>query len=91
MTILNPNATRVINTTNTTATTINYHYDDDNDNNNQMVYAQPGIRPRKWDAQNSLGIGDTNGLPNLGRTIRPSDSQLKKKNEKKKKRKEPAK
>ena len=41
----------------------------------QMVYAQSGIRPRKWDAQNLLGFWDKNGSSNLGQTTRPSDSQ----------------
>ena len=30
-----------------------------------MVYAQPRIHPRKWDAQNSLGFWGTNGSSNL--------------------------
>ena len=34
-----------------------------------MVYAQPRIRPWKWDAQNSLGFWDKNGSSNLGQTI----------------------
>ena len=44
-----------------------------------MVYTQPGIRSRKWDAQNSLWYWDTNGSCNLGQTTSPSDSQKKKK------------
>ena len=42
-----------------------------------MVYAQPRICSRKWDAQNSLGFWKPNGLSNLGQTNRPSDSQQK--------------
>ena len=45
-----------------------------------MAYAQPGISPREWDAQSSLGVWCRNGSPNL----RHSDS--KKKKEKRKKR-----
>ena len=44
-----------------------------------MIYAQPRIRPGKWDAQNSLGFWDTNGSPILGQTTRHSDSQQKNK------------
>ena len=44
-----------------------------------MVYAQPGICLRKWDAQNSLGFWDTNRLSNLGQTTKLRDSQQKKK------------
>ena len=51
-----------------------------------MVYAQLGIRPNKWDAQNSLEFWDTNGSSNLDQTTRPSDSQKKKKKKEKKKR-----
>ena len=40
-----------------------------------LVYAQPRIHPRKWDAQNSLGFANTNGSSNLGPTTRHSDSQ----------------
>ena len=43
-----------------------------------MVYAQIRISPRKWDAQNSLGFWDTNGLSNLSQTTRPSESKQKK-------------
>ena len=39
-----------------------------------MVYSQPRILPRKWGAQNSLGLWDTNGSSNLNQTTRPSDS-----------------
>ena len=48
-----------------------------------MIYAQPRIRPRKRDAQNSFAFWDTNGSSNLGHTTRPSDSQKKKKQKKK--------
>ena len=50
-----------------------------------MVCTQPRIRPEKWDAQNSLGWGNTNGSSNLGQTTRPSDSQQKDKKQKQKK------
>ena len=43
-----------------------------------MVYVPPRICPGGLDAQNSLGIWDTNGSPNLGQMTRPSDSQQKK-------------
>ena len=43
----------------------------------QNVYALTRIRPRKWDAQNSLGFSATNGSSNLGQSIWPSDSQQK--------------
>ena len=33
-----------------------------------MVYVQPRIHPRKWDAQNSLVFWDRNGSSNLGQT-----------------------
>ena len=57
----------------------------------QVVYAQPRICPRKWNAQNSLGFWDTNGSPNLAQTTRPIDNQQqKKKKEKKKEKREPA-
>ena len=32
-----------------------------------MVYAQPRICPREWDAQTLLGFWDTNGSPNPAR------------------------
>ena len=40
-----------------------------------MLNGQPRIRPLEWDAKNSLGFGVTNGSPNIGKTIRPTDSQ----------------
>ena len=43
----------------------------------QIVYAQSSICPGKWDAQDSLGFWDTNGSPNPGQIIRPSDSHKK--------------
>ena len=46
--------------------------------NEQMVYTQPRIHPRKWNAQTSLGFWKTNGSPNLSQMIRPSDGQQKK-------------
>ena len=49
-----------------------------------MIYAQPLIRPGKWDAQTSLAIWDTNGSHNLGLTTKPRDSQKKKKKKGKK-------
>ena len=49
----------------------------------QMVYGQPRIRPREWDAQNSLGFCDANRSP---KKTSPSYSQKKKK----KKKREPA-
>ena len=53
-----------------------------------MVYAQPRIRPRKCNVQNSLGFCDSNGSFNLGQTTRPGHRQKKKKKRKKKKKKE---
>ena len=44
---------------------------------NQIVFAQTGIHPRKWDAQNSLGLWDTIKSPNPSLGTRPSDSQRK--------------
>ena len=32
----------------------------------QMIYAQTRMSPRKWSAQNSLGLWDKNRSPNLG-------------------------
>ena len=51
-----------------------------------MVYTQPKIRPKKWDAQISLRFWDKNESANLGKTTTPSDGQKtrKKKKEKKK-------
>ena len=43
-----------------------------------MVYSLPRIRPRKWDAENSVGFWDTNGSSNLGQATRPRDSQQQK-------------
>ena len=43
-----------------------------------MVYAQTRICPGKWDAKNSRGFGDTNGLPNPGQKIRPWDKRIQK-------------
>ena len=43
----------------------------------QMIYTQPRIRPRKWDAQTSLRFWDTNGSLNLSQVTRSSDSQQK--------------
>ena len=43
----------------------------------QEVYAQPGIRPREWDVQNSLGFWDTNGSSNLDQMTRHSDGHKK--------------
>ena len=59
------------------------------DHYKKMVYAQPGIRPRKWDAQSSLGFWDTDGSSNLGRTTRPCESQQQQQQQQQKKR-EPA-
>ena len=42
-----------------------------------MVNAQTKIGPWEWDAQNSLGFWDINRSPNLGQTIRPSNSKKK--------------
>ena len=36
----------------------------------QMVYAQPRICPGEWYTQTPLGLGDTNGSPNLGQMTR---------------------
>ena len=49
------------------------------------MYAQPRIRPAKWDSQTSLRFWDINGSLNLGQTTRPSDSQQKKRRKKKEK------
>ena len=43
----------------------------------KMLYPQPGIRSRKWDAQHSLGFWDTKVSSNLGLTIRPSKEKSK--------------
>ena len=43
----------------------------------QLVYAQPGIRPGKWDAHTFLGFWDTNGSPNLSQKTRPYNNQQK--------------
>ena len=51
------------------------------------IYTQLGIRPGEWDAQNSLGILDTNRSYNSGQKTRPRDNQQQKK-KKKRKRKE---
>ena len=37
-----------------------------------MVFAQTKISPRQWDAKNSLGFCDRNGLPNLDQKNRSS-------------------
>ena len=44
----------------------------------QVVYAQPGICQREWNAQTSLKFWDTNRSLNLGQTTRHNDSQQKK-------------
>ena len=49
----------------------------------QVVYAKPGISPREWDAQSSLGFRYTNGSPNLGQMTILNNSQKKKKRKKK--------
>ena len=43
-----------------------------------MVYDQPSICPREWDAQNPMGFWHANGSPNLGQTTRPYNNQQKK-------------
>ena len=51
-----------------------------------MVYAQPGVRPRKWDAENSSGFEIlTDHL--ISQTTIPSDKQQQKK---RKEKREPA-
>ena len=45
-----------------------------------MVYTQPRIRPRKWDAHSFLGFWNTNGSSNVDQTTRPTDCQQKKEN-----------
>ena len=40
----------------------------------QKLYAPTSIRPREFDAWNSLGFCDTNWSPNPGQKIRPSDN-----------------
>ena len=42
-----------------------------------MVYAQPRICPREWDAQIPLEFWDTNRSPNLGKKTRPSNNKKK--------------
>ena len=49
----------------------------------ELVYAQLGICPRKWDEKSFQGFLDKNGSPNLGQTTKPIDSQQKKKKKKK--------
>ena len=44
-----------------------------------MVYTQPRICPREWDAESSQGFWDINGSPNLGETNRPYNNQQQKK------------
>ena len=46
-----------------------------------MVYAQPRIRLREWDAQIPLGFWHTNWSPNLGQMTRSYNNQQKKKRE----------
>ena len=46
----------------------------------QVVYAQPGICPRKWDTQSSLGFWDIDASADLSQMTRSGDSQQKKKN-----------
>ena len=53
----------------------------------QIVYSQPRICPRRWDALTSPGFWKTNGSPNLGQTTRPNNSQQQKKKKKKEKKK----
>ena len=53
----------------------------------QMVYAQPRILPRKWDAQTPLGFWDISRSPNLSLTTKPNNGPKKKKKKKEKKRK----
>ena len=53
--------------------------------NEQVVYVQPRIYPRKWDAQSTLGIWDTNGSSNPSQMITPGDSQQQQKKKKEKK------
>ena len=48
-----------------------------------MVYAQPEICSREWDAQTTLGFRDANGSPDLDQTTRSYNNQPKKKKEKK--------
>ena len=52
-----------------------------------MVYAQPRICPREWDAQTPLTFRDTNGSLNLGQMTRSYNNQPKKKKKKKRKKK----
>ena len=42
-----------------------------------MIYVPPRICPGEWDTQNSLRFWDTNGLPDLGKTTKPSNSEKK--------------
>ena len=53
----------------------------------EKLIRRPRIRPRKWDAQNSLGFWDINGSPNLSQTPRPSDNHQKKKKKRKREKK----
>ena len=43
-----------------------------------MVYAQPRICPREWDAQTPQGFWNTSGSPILGQTNRPCNCRPKK-------------
>ena len=50
-----------------------------------MVFAQAGSSPRKWNASNSLGLWDTNRLPNPGHLVDfavPMDHRVKMKESK---------
>ena len=58
------------------------------DHMNKWYMHKHKIRPRKWDAQNSLGFWDTNGSLNPTQTTKPGDSQQKKKKKKKKRKRE---
>ena len=50
--------------------------------NEQMVYAQPRICPKEWEAQTPLRFWDTNGWPHLGQMTWPWSTKKKKKKKK---------
>ena len=45
-----------------------------------MVYAQPNIYPREWDAQTLTGFWDLDGSPNVDQTTTPYNNQQGKEN-----------
>ena len=45
-----------------------------------MVYGQPRVHPKEWDAQTPLGFWDTNRPFTFGQTTKPSNNQQEKEN-----------